>query len=377
MTPLLVGRGFLATASAVIDCRKAKIAVGEGITRSIFGVKEINLGIEQALVYTTLIKNRCDRGGVLDFNGVSSGISVPRSSHLAGESFGREGRKLFRLDHVDLRALVSSKTPHRERARVFAWWIPILILSAFKPVNLRKKSSLIFLENYPIPPEYKVMVPKRNQTIFDAPNGGFFNLFPGDSIIPAGCPRLLSKDNRWDTKSFGDKLPDKIHENPFFQCLGRYPTSVRVFPDPILFMVGLKSSWEHGQQRPAIIVGRQEMAFKNFIYAETDEDISFLPKKPSLDFGTGSSSVLINTDPLSPQWSPRDNCVDGRIKERKFKTRGGSSRPPVKRKLVQGGSSSKSTRQNTSPPTGSYFLTSSEDDEGLPDVLELQNANGK
>ncbi|GJU20986.1 MAK10-like protein [Tanacetum coccineum] len=32
-TPLLVGRGFLATASAVIDYRKAKIAVGEGITR--------------------------------------------------------------------------------------------------------------------------------------------------------------------------------------------------------------------------------------------------------------------------------------------------------------------------------------------------------
>nr|GEZ41283.1 hypothetical protein [Tanacetum cinerariifolium] len=34
-TPLLVGRGFLATATAnaVIDCRMAKIAVGEGITR--------------------------------------------------------------------------------------------------------------------------------------------------------------------------------------------------------------------------------------------------------------------------------------------------------------------------------------------------------
>ncbi|GJW51694.1 MAK10-like protein [Tanacetum coccineum] len=45
-TPLHVGRGFLAIASAVIDCRKAKIAVGEGVTRSIFGVKEIDLGDE-------------------------------------------------------------------------------------------------------------------------------------------------------------------------------------------------------------------------------------------------------------------------------------------------------------------------------------------
>ncbi|GJV05651.1 MAK10-like protein [Tanacetum coccineum] len=33
VTPLLVGRGFLATANVVIDCRMAKIAVGEGITR--------------------------------------------------------------------------------------------------------------------------------------------------------------------------------------------------------------------------------------------------------------------------------------------------------------------------------------------------------
>ncbi|GKA08037.1 MAK10-like protein [Tanacetum coccineum] len=34
-TPLLVGRGFLATTNAVIDCRKTKISVEEGITRLI------------------------------------------------------------------------------------------------------------------------------------------------------------------------------------------------------------------------------------------------------------------------------------------------------------------------------------------------------
>ncbi|GJT79087.1 hypothetical protein Tco_1045812 [Tanacetum coccineum] len=36
--------GILATASAIIDCKKIKIAVGEGVTRLIFGVKEIDLG---------------------------------------------------------------------------------------------------------------------------------------------------------------------------------------------------------------------------------------------------------------------------------------------------------------------------------------------
>ncbi|GKB89602.1 MAK10-like protein [Tanacetum coccineum] len=43
-TLLLVGRGFLATTNAVIDCKMAKIAVGKGITRSVFGVKRVDLG---------------------------------------------------------------------------------------------------------------------------------------------------------------------------------------------------------------------------------------------------------------------------------------------------------------------------------------------
>ncbi|GJW48779.1 DNA damage-inducible protein 1-like protein [Tanacetum coccineum] len=46
-TPFLVGRGFLATANAVKDYRKAKIAVGEGITMLVFGVNGIELGQEE------------------------------------------------------------------------------------------------------------------------------------------------------------------------------------------------------------------------------------------------------------------------------------------------------------------------------------------
>ncbi|GKB50167.1 MAK10-like protein [Tanacetum coccineum] len=57
-TPLLVGIGFLATASAVIYCRKAKITVGEGVTRSVFGVKEIDLGGEEVPYWTTLGKRQ-------------------------------------------------------------------------------------------------------------------------------------------------------------------------------------------------------------------------------------------------------------------------------------------------------------------------------
>nr|GEY63878.1 hypothetical protein [Tanacetum cinerariifolium] len=40
MCPLLVGIGFLVIASAIIDCKKSKIVVGEGHTRPFFRVKE-------------------------------------------------------------------------------------------------------------------------------------------------------------------------------------------------------------------------------------------------------------------------------------------------------------------------------------------------
>ncbi|GJS48895.1 hypothetical protein Tco_0599016 [Tanacetum coccineum] len=74
------------------------------------------------------------------------------------------------------------------------------------------------------------------------------------------------------------KLPPQIEENPMFQHLGRYPISVRIFLDPI-------------------IVGGKEMSFRNFMYANTNEDLSFLLKEPSLEVGTCSPSALINTEP--------------------------------------------------------------------------------
>ncbi|GKE60253.1 MAK10-like protein, partial [Tanacetum coccineum] len=54
--PLLVGRGFLATFNSVIYCKKAKIAVGEGLTRSIFGVRELDFGEDNVPYWTTIGK---------------------------------------------------------------------------------------------------------------------------------------------------------------------------------------------------------------------------------------------------------------------------------------------------------------------------------
>nr|GEZ97854.1 hypothetical protein [Tanacetum cinerariifolium] len=165
-----------------------------------------------------------------------------------------------------------------------------------------------------------------------------------DFIIPAKYSQLLSQQNKLDSKSFINKLPSNIEENPMFQRLVRYPTSVRIFPDLIIFLACLKPLWEYGQQRPAIMAGNKEMAFRNFIYIEDVEDLSFLPKEPPSGFSTGSPSILVNTKPLKADKEliiqlaevttdslvVHRGSVAARIKDRKCKTREGSSRPPVK-----------------------------------------------
>nr|GFB86400.1 hypothetical protein [Tanacetum cinerariifolium] len=62
-----------------------------------------------------------------------------------------------------------------------------------------------------------------------------------------------------DVKSFKDKLTSGIKKNPYFQRLARYPISARAFVDPILFLAGLQSLWEHGQQRHAIFMGDKDV----------------------------------------------------------------------------------------------------------------------
>ncbi|GJV22499.1 hypothetical protein Tco_1371519 [Tanacetum coccineum] len=289
-----------------------------------------------------------------------------------------------------------------------------------------------FLSSYPILSEYDVILPTSTQTIFDSPPSyvglhthsfslanlrsekHILNLLPKvitsiegwherfffvhDSIISSKYLQLLLDENRLNLKSFKDKLPLNIDENPYFQRLGRYPTSVRVFDDPILFLSGLKRSWEFGQQRLTINVGGKEMAFRNFIYTEDDDDLTFLPKEPSPGFGTGSPSALVNMelpkDVEEPEVQPVEIIADSgeslkagvfivhprsvaaRTKERKCKTRRGSSRPLVKKRLDFGSSSSSAVHAKTSASKDDApILSISDDDEGLLDSFELKDSN--
>ncbi|GKD44584.1 hypothetical protein Tco_1269229 [Tanacetum coccineum] len=54
------------------------------------------------------------------------------------------------------------------------------------------------------------------------------------------------------------------------------------------------------------IEGWKEMAFRNFMFVEDDEDLSFLSKEPSPSFSIGSPSVSINTELLLVEAEPLD-----------------------------------------------------------------------
>ncbi|GKB53949.1 hypothetical protein Tco_0904702 [Tanacetum coccineum] len=59
-----------------------------------------------------------------------------------------------------------------------------------------------------------------------------------------------------------------------------------------------------------IIDGIRKMAFRNFMYAETSDDLTFLPMGPSLEFGTGSPSISINTKPPIAKVGPTGQLVE-------------------------------------------------------------------
>ncbi|GJV00005.1 MAK10-like protein [Tanacetum coccineum] len=96
--PLLVGKGFLATANAIIDCKKAKIAVGEGLTRLIFGVKELDFGEDNVPYWTTIGKRESYKPQTSE-----DGIGMPRlpkegdgAWHIRIELIDPDGEKFDR-----------------------------------------------------------------------------------------------------------------------------------------------------------------------------------------------------------------------------------------------------------------------------------------
>ncbi|GJR68255.1 hypothetical protein Tco_0649132 [Tanacetum coccineum] len=225
---------------------------------------------------------------------------------------------------------------------------------AIQTYELSEEEFNDFLALYPIPHAYHVILPKSNQTIFDA---------------PPGYVRLY-------TYSFSLANLRLPLTEFFCEVLEYFQPTVELFRG--FFNLRRGGKWLTFAKRPEKHIPHlfpkviTQMAFRNFVYAEDEEDLSFLPKEPSPGFSTGSPFM---PSPKPELFVVHLGSVAARIKDRKCKTRGGSSRPPIKRKLAFGSSNSRATRAKTSTSKDDVpFLTVSDDDEGLSDVPELKDA---
>ncbi|GKA07323.1 hypothetical protein Tco_0686547, partial [Tanacetum coccineum] len=97
------------------------------------------------------------------------------------------------------------------------------------------------------------------------------------------------KSNKFDKKSFGDKVPLHPELDPLYDQIFTYPFHVRTFPDLILYLVGLKNSWKHSLKEPIIYYRGQEMDFKSFMMQEIDGEFKVLPEG-CIDDNQGSPS---------------------------------------------------------------------------------------
>nr|GEZ42153.1 hypothetical protein [Tanacetum cinerariifolium] len=115
------------------------------------------------------------------------------------------------------------------------------------------------------------------------------------------------------------------------------------------------------------------MAFRNFMYAKYDEDLFFLPCEPSPRFGTSSTSASINNEPLLLEADPLDSANTKQL----VKNTADSGGSPAHEEMLVIGTSSvvgrmKDRKCRTKGFTKPPFLTIFDDEEGLPDALELQ-----
>ncbi|GJT40936.1 hypothetical protein Tco_0940801 [Tanacetum coccineum] len=55
-----------------------------------------------------------------------------------------------------------------------------------------------------------------------------------------------------DKKSLEDKVPLHPEMDPLYDQIATYPCTIQTFPDPILYLAGLKTTWKHSPKRTVI-----------------------------------------------------------------------------------------------------------------------------
>ncbi|GJT39937.1 zinc knuckle CX2CX4HX4C containing protein [Tanacetum coccineum] len=219
----------------------------------------------------------------------------PYLSVIVGASRDLKGLQSFiegyNAKGVGLRVVDSHTGNHREDD-----FTPLETIRSAKNIlhtqtcTLTKDELTKFLTDYGILSEYKVMLPKSNQTIYDAPDG-FVGLYTHSfslANLRLPLPKFfydvleyfrvhLSRLNHFGyaklttfavmCKAYGGEPSVDLFRGFFnlypsweWLAFAKRPEEDS-FLDPILFLLGLKMSWEHSPKRPAIFVRGQALSW--------------------------------------------------------------------------------------------------------------------
>ncbi|GKA17881.1 hypothetical protein Tco_0697718 [Tanacetum coccineum] len=133
------------------------------------------------------------------------------------------------------------------------------------------------------------------------PNGNWLIL---SNRVPSKYSELLLEDNKLDKKSFKDVLPTYARDDPLYRQISTYPCNVRTFPDPILYLAGLKTSWKHSPKIPIIYYHGREMDFRSFMMEGINGEFHFIPEGGVGDEGSSPSTRFVNNEALTIDAEP-------------------------------------------------------------------------
>ncbi|GKB47763.1 hypothetical protein Tco_0898516 [Tanacetum coccineum] len=294
--------------------------------------------------------------------------------------------------------------------------------------TLTREELTDFLNDYPIPDKFKIMIPNKNQSIFDAPEGlnpfglaelttyivmckaygfeptlnafrGVFNLGPAgdwitffkrDNVIHAEYPALVDEANMGDRKSLKDPLLYIVRRDPLYQRLAHQLIDVQTFPKQILYMAGIAERWAGSPSKPIIMRNGQRMTrtLASQSKARTKIALALAPLQSS-SITTMLMQLLLNQGPwplhhLHNLWRILLTLLTQMLKR---KGQGLSkARPSSKRRMQLSTLPSRTTRQKVTMLPIKHSkgkVAASEplevfDDEkdmhGLPSTKELPNA---
>nr|GEX27289.1 hypothetical protein [Tanacetum cinerariifolium] len=211
-----------------------------------------------------------------------------------------------------------------------AWNLGSRILGLERAQN-HIQSSISFLkenDDMPSSPARRVILPKKSETIYDTLLRfvglythhfslsnlrlpiplficdvlNYFKAYGGEpsvdlirSFLNLGCAELLLEDNKLDKKYFKDKIPMQPQTDPLYAQISTYPCVVL---DPILYLAGLKTSWEYSPKR-LVIYHRGHGRFE-------DNQGSFSVKS------VNNKTPILDADPISVVLPANvvDNIID-------------------------------------------------------------------